>query len=390
MTVKKIEELAGVARIGFERLWRHALFSAEIAEPAGDFGGNVGGDCGLRQGPSSFEARGVYRRPRFARQSRRASKDGGCQRRYYIRFLHPSLSSRNRPDKPHGNAHCRRPGAGGARPDLFVPGAGRDRACPRRSGRGAARRARGMHGRGLGRQSGAQSAPAQPHERRDGQARRAAAEKRAAQLRRLGRRLYAQPPRHGAAHGAAHGRASRPRPRTHRRAPRRAPSSENDAGARAGAAPVRRWADARQGRRRARGRRLRRRDRRADRRGCAHDTRVAAGAGGAAARCRFPQARFRADAACRGGCATHRRRSGRRHGDAARRRHRLGENRSLFRGGRGKYPQGAADADPDAGDRAHRAIARPLQRTLRCPPRGMALAGFSAQARAHLGGGGGE
>ncbi len=31
-----------------------------------------------------------------------------------------------------------------------------------------------------------------------------------------------------------------------------------------------------------------------------------------------------------------------------------------------------------------------FSRTLRRPPRGMALAGFAAQARAHLGGGGGE
>ena len=42
---EKAEELAGVARIGLERLWRHALLGAEIAEPARDFGGDVGGDC---------------------------------------------------------------------------------------------------------------------------------------------------------------------------------------------------------------------------------------------------------------------------------------------------------------------------------------------------------
>ena len=40
---EEAEELAGVARIGVQRLRRHALFVAEELEPAGDFGGNVGG-----------------------------------------------------------------------------------------------------------------------------------------------------------------------------------------------------------------------------------------------------------------------------------------------------------------------------------------------------------
>ncbi len=43
MLGEEIEELADVARIGFQRFRRHAPLGAEIAEPAGDFGGHVGG-----------------------------------------------------------------------------------------------------------------------------------------------------------------------------------------------------------------------------------------------------------------------------------------------------------------------------------------------------------
>ena len=43
MPGQKIEELADVAPIGFQRLRRHAPLGAEIAEPAADFGGHVGG-----------------------------------------------------------------------------------------------------------------------------------------------------------------------------------------------------------------------------------------------------------------------------------------------------------------------------------------------------------
>ena len=49
-----------------------------------------------------------------------------------------------------------------------------------------------------------------------------------------------------------------------------------------------------------------------------------------------------------------------------------------------------ADADPDAGNRAHRAVARPLHRPLRHAAGRMAFASIAAHARAHLGGGRGE
>ena len=55
--------------------------------------------------------------------------------------------------------------------------------------------------------------------------------------------------------------------------------------------------------------------------------------------------------------------TGRFFGHAARRRHRLGQDRSLFRGGRRGDPAQTAGADPDAGDRAHRAIPRSLCRS---------------------------
>ena len=54
--------------------------------------------------------------------------------------------------------------------------------------------------------------------------------------------------------------------------------------------------------------------------------------------------------------------------DAGRRRHRLGQDRGLFRGGRRGDPARQAGADPDAGDRADRAVPRPLRRAVRRPP----------------------
>ena len=59
---------------------------------------------------------------------------------------------------------------------------------------------------------------------------------------------------------------------------------------------------------------------------------------------------------------------GRLFGHASRRRHRLGQDRGLFRGGGGDDPPRPAEPDPDAGDRAHRAIPRPLRRALRRKP----------------------
>ena len=75
---------------------------------------------------------------------------------------------------------------------------------------------------------------------------------------------------------------------------------------------------------------------------------------------------------------------GRVFGDARRRRHRLGQDRGLFRGGGGNHPARQAGADPDAGDRADRAVPRSLRRALRRPPGGMAFGDRAAAARADL------
>ena len=78
-------------------------------------------------------------------------------------------------------------------------------------------------------------------------------------------------------------------------------------------------------------------------------------------------------------------RQGRLFGDADRRRHRLGQNRSLFRGG-GRNPAARpAGLDLDAGNRADGAIPRPLFRAFWRAAGRMAFAAFTAQARAHLG-----
>ena len=266
------------------------------------------------------------------------------------------------------------------------------RACARRSGRGAARRAR--------RDAWAWSGPTTPtpnprlHNRMKDVTAKLDVPPLKAELRNFVDWVadYTLAPRGMVLRMALRmGEHLGPGARARRRAARRAAAAAHDAGARARAAPVRRRADARQGRRRARSRRLS---------AGVIDGLIDEGALETLVLPPEPVALppdpdfrkpdFVADAACRGGCAAHHRRSGRRYGDAARRRHRLGQDRSLFRGGGGKYPQGAADADPDAGDRAHRAVARPLHRALRRAAGGMALASFAAQARAHLGGGGGE
>ncbi len=234
------------------------------------------------------------------------------------------------------------------------------------------------------------SAAAQPAEGRQRKTRRAAAQARAAQLRRLGRGLHARLARHGAAHVAAHGRASGPRPRARRRAARRSSATTDDRGTRPRARSVPRRPHARQRRCRARGGRVRRRDRRADRHGRAGDRRAAARAGGGATRSGFCQAGILARPARRRRCLAHHGGARRLHRDAARRRHRLGQDRGLFRRRGGEHPPQAADADPDAGDRAHRAIPRPFLGALRRAPGGMAFAALAARASAHLGGGGGE
>ena len=79
----------------------------------------------------------------------------------------------------------------------------------------------------------------------------------------------------------------------------------------------------------------------------------------------------------RGAESDHRRR--RIFGHAARRRHRLGQDRSLFRGRGRHHPPRPAKPDPDAGDRAHRAVPRPFRRAFRHASGGMA---FGARRRA--------
>ena len=108
-----------------------------------------------------------------------------------------------------------------------------------------------------------------------------------------------------------------------------------------------------------------RRDRRSGRRRHAGNRRAAVTAGRGKARSRFCAAGFFACAARRRGGAENNSRQGRLFGHAARRSHRLGQDRSLFRGGGGRDPQRPAEPDPDAGDRAHRAVLGPLRRALR-------------------------
>ena len=99
------------------------------------------------------------------------------------------------------------------------------------------------------------------------------------------------------------------------------------------------------------------------------------------ARSGFCAAGFTAGAARRRRRAASDARQGRLFGDAARRRHRLGQDRGLFRGGGGGDPARPAEPDPDAGDRADRAVPRPLRRALRRAAGGMAFAS-SRRARA--------
>ena len=111
-------------------------------------------------------------------------------------------------------------------------------------------------------------------------------------------------------------------------------------------------------------RRQRRRDRRPGRRGHADDRGAAARAAAARARSVVRDAGFFAAAAHRGGRdagAGGERQFSRR---IARRRHRLRQDRGLFRGGRGDYPPRKTVVDPDAGDRADRTIPRPLCRSV--------------------------
>ena len=111
---------------------------------------------------------------------------------------------------------------------------------------------------------------------------------------------------------------------------------------------------------------------------------AAAGAGGGKARSGFSRTDFTADQSAAAAALKATRRRRRLFRDAARRRHRLGQDRSLFRGGRRHDPPRPPEPHPDAGDRAHRAVSRPLRRALRRAPGGMAFGTVAAQTRAHV------
>ena len=184
--------------------------------------------------------------------------------------------------------------------------------------------------------------PAQPHQGRRAQARLSAAQAGAAQVRRLGVGLHAQRRAAWCCACACAWARSRAGAREGRRAARRPAAEAHDRGARARAAAARRRHGAHQERGRARGRRVGRRDRRADRRRHAGDAGAAAGAGGAPARSRSRTCR---NSPTRSAPAADALRAtvdeGRLFGDAGRRRHRLGQDRGLFRGG-GAKRSGAA------------------------------------------------
>ena len=211
-----------------------------------------------------------------------------------------------------------------------------------------------------------------------------AAQARAAQLRRLGGELHAQRARHGAAHVPAHGRASRRRARAARRAARRRGARTAN---RARARVLALFADGM-----VRGKTE-----------AAREAGVSAGVIDGLVDegtlqtvvlppepvAQPPDPDFlqcgldRRPARRRRGPANHRR-QGRLLGHAARWRHRLGQDRGLFRSGGGYRSRRPAELDPDAGDCAHHAISRPLLGPFRYAARGVAFRTDAAPAGAHL------
>ena len=286
-------------------------------------------------------------------------------------------------NRPAWHAHRRRSGAGRTRPRLFVPRppeldlhVGDIVAVPLGTARGARR--------GVGRQRGGAARTAQSPEGRRGEARLSAAERGTAPVRRLGGELHAL--RRAAWCCAWRLRMGELGPERERVGVRLAgpAAAAHDAGTPPRARRARGRLAAHQVRSREGCRRLGRRDRWPGRRRHARSRRAAARAGRAPARSRLPRARADRAAAHGGRHPARRRHTGRLHGRPARRRHRLGQDRSLFRGDRRDDPQGPPVAGPDARDRAHRAIPRPLRAALRRAPGRMAFRAWRAQARAHL------
>ena len=262
MIGEKIEELADVALIGFERLRRHALFGAEKPEPADDFGGHVG----WRRSACSW-------------------------RTEWHRFLHPSLSARNWPRSIAMSTRVI---------DVLVPVA-LDQTYSYRVPAGLELAPGdlvcvplGARGETMG-VVWAENPTPNPrlHNRLKDVADKLDVPPLKPELRKFVDWVadYTLAPRGMVLRMTLRmGEHLGPGARARRRAARRAAAGSHDAGAGARAVRVRRRHDARQRRRRARGGRFRRRDRRPDRRGHAGNRGAAAGAGDAAARSGFPQA----------------------------------------------------------------------------------------------------
>ena len=219
--------------------------------------------------------------------------------------------------------------------------------------------------------------------------RRAEAAARLARLRRLGGELHPLLSRHGAAHDDERG----PRFRSAGAALRRAvwqgrrPARMTPARARVLDAAEQR-ADLGQVEPGRGGRRQPRRDRRPGRcRRAGHraPARLARHADGFVARA--GQAHQRARPGRARPARKHRRWLQR---EPARRRHRLGQDRSLFRGDRRGAGARQAGAGADARDRADQSVHYPLRAALRRPPRRMAFRRIGASARPGLARGGGK
>ena len=366
-SARKARNCDDVAPIGLDGLRRHAPFVAEMGEPARQLGrtsigreGEVGDRAGLWPFARISACHLAYNRTAFVRHS---LTRGPSQLPW------PDASStcwcRSRSIRPIRTA-CRRTWSSRPAISCAVPLGPRE--------------ATGVvWGDGV-----AQARPRQPPQGHRREARSPAAEGRAAALRRLGLRLHAEPARHGAAHVPAHGRAPGRGARAPRRAARRPAAAAHDGSA----SPRARSPGRRPAARKVRGRRGGRRQRGVidglvDE-GTLRSRGAAAGAGRDRARSRIsarPTSRRR-NAPRRMRCGETV--TGRLLGHADRRRHRLGQDRSLLRGGGRDDPARPPDADPDAGDRAHGAVPRPLRRSASASAGRMALAAHAAPARPHL------
>ncbi len=269
----------------------------------------------------------------------------------------------------------------GGRHDLFLSRAGGDAASTGRQRHRAARQAGGLWRRLVRRRRRRSRRQSQDHPR---PSRPSAAFAKTARLHRLAGALHAHAPRHGAAARDAGRRRRRTGSAAHALSRERRGAQAIDADAREGARGG--------GRRRrfrqesaCRSRRLfDRRHRRAHRRGRAGGDRRAAGADRAAARSSLRRAGVGARAAGGRKCVDRGAFVAGVQAVSSRRRHRLGQDRSLFRGDR-RGPSGwRTGARHDAGNCAHDAISRAFRSAFRREARRMAFRRQRAQTRAHL------